>query len=66
MSINGIIQGKFYNRLRVLDNNFLDRDVYVLMRYMNVKIGTDNPVFEKVMGCYGLRQMNGNGERLRD
>ena len=60
------VKDQFYHRLQSVIDNFPERDISILMRDLNAKIGSDNIGYEEVMGQHGLGVMNDNGERLAD
>ncbi|MGL5901241.1 MAG: reverse transcriptase domain-containing protein [Cetobacterium sp.] len=57
---------QFYSRLQSIVEKYPERDITILMGDLNAKVGADNTGYEDIMGCHGLGQMNGNGERLAD
>ena len=60
------VKDQFYHRLQSVIDNFPERDISILMRDLNAKIGSDNIGYEEVMGQHGLGVMNDKGERLAD
>ena len=55
-----------YNKLQTLCDKLKEKDMTILMRDLNAKIGSDNSGYEEVMGTQGLGRMNENGEMLAD
>ena len=55
---------EFYSRLLTIIQDRQERNVIIVMADFNIKIGSDNKGYEKVMGQQGLGEMNDNGERF--
>ena len=53
-----------YNKLQTLCDKLKEKDMTILMRDLNAKIGSDNSGYEEVMG--NLVKINENGEMLAD
>ncbi|KAJ8356884.1 hypothetical protein SKAU_G00196780 [Synaphobranchus kaupii] len=56
----------FYHQLQTVLDRRGAKDITILMRDLNAKIGSDNTGYEEIMGKHGLGQMNENGERFAD
>ena len=54
----------FYKQLQATFQNVHCRDLLLVMGDLNVKVGSDNLNFERVMGREGYGVQNDNGERL--
>jgi flagellum-specific peptidoglycan hydrolase FlgJ len=57
---------EFYNSLQEILEHLSRKHITILMGDLNAKIGEQNAGYERVMGKYGLGNMNENGERLAD
>ena len=55
---------EFYNQLIDIMSNLGDKKINLIKGDFNAKIGSDNQVYENVMGVHGLGVMNDNGERF--
>ncbi|VDP42803.1 unnamed protein product [Schistosoma margrebowiei] len=55
---------QFYNRLQSIVEKCQTKDLTILMRDFNAKVGTDNTGYEDIMGRHGLGERNENGERF--
>jgi len=56
---------QFHNQLQNILEGYAEKDVTVLLiGDFYAKTGTDNTVYEEVMGTHGLGEMNDNGERF--
>ena len=60
------VKDQFYNRLQSILYKLKEKDMTILMRDLNTKIGADNHGYEEVMGRHGLCEMNENGEMFAD
>ncbi|VDO51048.1 unnamed protein product [Schistosoma margrebowiei] len=58
------IKDQFYERLQPVIEKCLRKDLTILMRDLNAKVGIDNNGYEDIMGRHGLGQRNKNGERF--
>ena len=56
----------FYNKLQTVLDKMKEKDVTILMRDFNAKIGSNNRGYEEVMGTHGIGEMNENGEMFAD
>ena len=56
----------FYAQLQSVSNKIPNRNMLILIKDMNAKVGSDNTDREHEMGKHGLREMNKNGETLAD
>ena len=63
---NEEIKAQSYNKLQSVLDRLKEKDMTILMRDLNEKIGADNSRYKEVMGRYGLGEMNKNGEMFAD
>ncbi|KAK3088276.1 hypothetical protein FSP39_016944 [Pinctada imbricata] len=56
----------FYEQFSAILEQFSNKDINMLMGDFNAKIGDDNKGFEEIMGCYGIGEMNEDGERFAE
>ena len=56
----------FYNKLQTFLDKMKEKDVTILMRDFNAKIGSNNRVYDEVMGTHGIGEINENGEMFAD
>ena len=56
----------FYQQLQAVLDRRGAKDITILMRDFNAKIGKDNMGCDNIMRTHGLGQMNENGERFAD
>ncbi|VDP02986.1 unnamed protein product [Schistosoma margrebowiei] len=61
---NDDIKDQFYERLQSIIEKYPGKDITILMRDLNAKVGIDNAGYEDIMGRHGLGQRNENGERF--
>jgi uncharacterized protein (UPF0261 family) len=57
---------EFYHQLSETVTTFKKRNVIIMMRDMNAKIGSNNEGMEHVMGRHGIGNMHENGELFND
>ncbi|VDO54086.1 unnamed protein product [Schistosoma margrebowiei] len=55
---------QFYDRLQSNIEKCPKKDLTILMGDFNAKVGTDNILYEDIMGRHGLGERNENGERF--
>ncbi|VDP48645.1 unnamed protein product [Schistosoma margrebowiei] len=55
---------QFYSMLQSIIEKCSTKDLTILMRNFNAKVGTDNTGYEDIMGRHGLGERNENGERF--
>ena len=55
---------KFYNQLQDSVASCSSHDMIVVMGDLNIKVGSNNINREEVMGKFGVKVMNDNGERI--
>ena len=56
----------FYNKRQTVLENKKEKDVTILMRDFNAKIGSNNRGYEEIMGTHGIGELNENGEMFAD
>lgn len=56
------IKQEFYEALRAELQKVPKQDLTILMGNLNAKVGSENAVYERVMGRHGRGSMNDNGE----
>ena len=59
---NEEIKAQSYNKLQSVLDRLKEKDMTILMRDLNGKIGADNSRYKEVMGRHGLGEMNKNGK----
>ena len=57
---------EFYNKLQAVVDKAPNRDIPIIMRDFNAKVGQNNASIETIMGREGLGDVNENGEELVD
>ncbi|VDP88435.1 unnamed protein product [Schistosoma mattheei] len=55
---------RFYDRLQSINEKCPTKDLTILVRDLNAKVGIDNTGYEDIMGRHGLGERNENGERF--
>ncbi|VDP04066.1 unnamed protein product [Schistosoma mattheei] len=55
---------QFYDRLQSIVEKCPTKDLTILMRDFNAKVGVDNTGYEDIIGRHGLGERNENGERF--
>ncbi|VDO84139.1 unnamed protein product [Schistosoma margrebowiei] len=55
---------QFYNRLQSIIEKGPTKNLTILMRDFNAKVGTDNTGYEDIIRRQGLGERNKNGERF--
>ncbi|VDP09606.1 unnamed protein product [Schistosoma margrebowiei] len=55
---------QFYERLQSIIAKFPRKDLTIMMRDLNTKVGIDNTGYKNIMGRHGLGERNENGGRF--
>ncbi|VDP25709.1 unnamed protein product [Schistosoma curassoni] len=58
---NDDTKDQFYERLQLIIEKCLTKDLTILMEDLNAKVEIDNTGYEDIMGRHGLGQRNENG-----
>ncbi|VDO54246.1 unnamed protein product [Schistosoma margrebowiei] len=61
---NEDVKDQFYHRLQLIVEKCPTKDLTILMRNLNVKVGMDNTGYEEITRRYVLVERNENGERF--
>ena len=56
------VKEEFYQMLEETTRKCSEKDITILLGYMDAKVGNENTGYEQVMGKHGLGTMNENGE----
>jgi endonuclease/exonuclease/phosphatase family metal-dependent hydrolase len=55
---------KFYGQMQTVLRSIKKQDIIIIMGDLNAQLGNENEGADMIMGKYGLRKLNDNGERF--
>ncbi|VDO61487.1 unnamed protein product [Schistosoma margrebowiei] len=55
---------QFHKRLQSVVEKFLGKDMAILMRYLDAKVGMNNIGYKDIIGRHRLVERNANGDRF--